>query len=190
MILLSSLIIIIFLHELGHLFAAKLCKCGVKTFSVGFGKVLLSRKFGKTVYQIALIPMGGFCELKDELSYSRSKYAFTNKRYSQKVFIALAGIIMNVITGLIAYWIFLLTGNGVFLYFAFYSILIGLSNGLPLPSLDGSFPIAFLFEKKLGKKKLYLILQSLFAKWFKWIMIINVVSLPYIFWLIYTGAVK
>lgn len=190
MILLSSLIIIIFLHELGHLLAAKICKCGVKTFSIGFGKPLVKWIFGKTVYQIAPVLLGGYCELQDELTYSRSKYAFTNKRYSQKVFIALAGIIMNIITGLIGYCLFLLTDNGVCLYFAFYSILIGLSNGLPLPSLDGSFPIAFLFEKKLGKKKLYSILQSLFAKWFKWLMIINIISLPYMFWLIYTGIMK
>lgn len=189
MILLCSLIIIVFCHELAHLLAAKLFKCGVKTFSIGFGPKLCGFKFGKTYYQIAPILLGGFCELQDELKYSRSKYAFTNKTYTQKVIISLAGIAMNLWTGLIAYWLYMWTYNPTFLIFAIYSILIGGSNLLPCPALDGSFWIAFLFEKKLGKKKLYSILTSLFAKWFKWIMILNAISLPYLFWMIYKGYI-
>jgi regulator of sigma E protease len=107
MIFLVSLVIIIFLHELGHLLAAKLFKCGVKTFSVGFGKPLVKWTFGKTVYQIAPILLGGFCELQDELKYTRSKYSFTNKTYIQKVIISYAGIGMNCWSALIAYGIFL-----------------------------------------------------------------------------------
>ena len=146
MILLGSLIFIILIHELGHLLAAKICKCGVKTFSVGFGKPLFKFTYNKTVYQIAPIQLGGYCELKGELDYSRSKYAFTNKTYIEKVFIALAGILMNLWSGLVSYCLFLLTHNNIFILFAFYSIVIGLSNALPIPALDGSYPIMFLFE--------------------------------------------
>lgn len=189
MILFPSLILIIVLHELGHLWAAKLCKCGVTRFSIGFGKPLFKFMWNNTSYEIAPILLGGFCSLKGELEYSRSKYAFTNKSYSQKLFISFAGVLMNVITGLLSYYFFTISYNLVFFLFAFYSITIGLSNLLPIPCLDGSFWIAFLFEKKLGKKKLYGILKSLFSKWFKWLTIINVVTLPYLGWLIYKGQI-
>lgn len=190
MILICSLVIIIFLHELGHLLAAKLCKCGVKTFSVGFGPKIWGLKFGKTYYQIAPMLLGGYCELQGEMFYSKSKYAFTNKTYSQKIFISLAGILMNVLSGLISYYLFLITYNSIFFYFAYYSIAIGLSNLLPIPALDGSFIFAFLLEKKLGKKKAYKVISSLFSKWLRWLLILNILSIPYLGWLIWTGAIK
>lgn len=189
MILLFSLFFIVLFHELGHLWAAKLCKCGVKVFSVGFGRPLFKFTWHKTTYQFCPILFGGYCELQSELKYSRSKYAFTNKTYSQKVFISFAGIIMNIITGLFSFGIFLLTRNGIFLIFAIYSILMGLTNALPIPSIDGSFWIAFLFEKKYGKKKCYEKIEKIFQMWFKWIMILNVLSIPYIIWLIISGKI-
>jgi len=189
MILLLSLIVIIFLHELGHLLAAKLFKCGVKTFSIGFGKPFFVFKTKKTNYQITPILLGGFCELQDELKYTRSKYSFTNKTYTQKVIISLAGVAMNCWSAIIAYGIYLLTFNDVFIIFGFYSTILGLSNALPIPALDGSYPIAFLFEKKFGKRKCYEIIQSLFGKWFKWIMILNLLSIPYLVYIIWKGYI-
>jgi membrane-associated protease RseP (regulator of RpoE activity) len=189
MILICSLIIIIIVHELGHLWAAKFCKCGVKVFSVGFGKVLWSKKIGKTVYQIAAFPMGGFCQLQGELEYSRSKYAFTNKTYSQKLLIIFAGILMNIFTGLLAYGLFHFTLNKTFLLFAYYSVFMGLSNALPIPSLDGSYWIIFLFEKCWGKRKAYRVWGNIVDHFFKWIMILNILTLPYLIWLIYKGKI-
>jgi len=186
MILLGSLVIIIFLHELGHLLAAKLFKCGVEVFSIGFGKPFWSKKIGSTTYQISPILLGGFCQLKDELKYTRSKYSFTNKTYLQKVIISYAGIGMNCWSALIAYGMFILTGNIIFIMFGLYSLLIGLSNAIPIPALDGSYPIAFLFEKKLGKKKCYEKVKAIFGVWFKWIMILNILSIPYLGWLLIT----
>ena len=189
MILLCSLLIIIVCHEFGHLFAAKWLKCGVTRFSVGFGKVLLSKKIGKTIYQLALIPLGGFCELRGEMQYTRSKFAFVNKTYTQKAIISLAGIAVNCWMAVIAYGIYLLTYNEVFVIFGFYSMAIGLSNLLFIPCLDGFYPIIFLFEKRWGKKKTYRIWGSICKKWFFWLMVLNILSLPYLGWLIWTGAI-
>lgn len=189
MILFYSLIIIIFVHELGHLMAAKLFKCGVTKFSIGFGPAIVKFTYGKTVYQIAPILLGGYCQLKDELKYTRSKYSFTNKTYLQKVIISYAGIGMNCLSALVAYGLFLVTYNPVFIIFGFYSAMIGLSNGLPIPALDGAYPIAFLFEKKYGKKKCYEKITKLFSAWFKWLMILNILSIPYLIWMIYTGQI-
>lgn len=189
MILLYSLFLIIAIHELGHFITAKMFGCRVKTFSVGFGNPFVSKKIGETNYQICPIILGGYVELQDELSYSRSKKSFTNKTYIQKVIISLAGISMNCWSAVVAYWLYVLTNNQAFFIFGFYSMAIGLSNLLPIPSLDGSYPIIFLFEKLWGKKKTYERWTKINQSFFKWLMIINILSIPYLGWLIYTGQI-
>lgn len=186
MILLLSLIVLIFLHELGHLVVAKLCNCKVEEFAIGFGRSLWTKQIGSTLYKINILPFGGYCKLYKELEYSKSKFAFTNKTYTQKVAIALAGIFVNVVTGIIG----ILVGNyftiNWLFAFGYYSILIGLSNILPIPCLDGSFPFFVLLEKKMGKKKAYAFISVLFAKWFKYLMILNwgCIILWAIYWLV------
>jgi len=96
---------------------------------------------------------------------------------------------MNCWSAILAYGIFLLTGNTVFAIFGFYSVIIGLSNALPIPALDGSFWIVFLFEKKYGKKKCYEKVKRLFEVWFKWLMILNILSIPYLIYIIYKGQI-
>jgi regulator of sigma E protease len=54
---------LIFFHELGHFLAARFFNMGVKTFSLGFGPAIFSFKQGKTVYQVAAVPLGGFVSL-------------------------------------------------------------------------------------------------------------------------------
>lgn len=190
MIFLLSLILIIIIHEAGHFFAAKLSKCKVEIFAIGFGKSIFEKKIGETIYQFNWILFGGFCKLKDELNYSRSKYAFTNKTYTQKVFIALAGIGLNVITGILAIIIGKLFFNYYLYIFGFYSIIVGLSNLIPVPALDGSYPIFFLLEYKLGKKRTYKLMTSLFSKFMKWIMILNLLSVPFLIYWLFTGQIS
>jgi len=51
----------IFVHELGHLLAAKRCGAKVERFALGFGPVIWSRKGRDGVeYRLALIPIGGY----------------------------------------------------------------------------------------------------------------------------------
>ena len=54
---------VVFFHELGHFLAAKISNVAVGRFSVGFGKALWSREFGGTLYQVAVLPCGGFVEI-------------------------------------------------------------------------------------------------------------------------------
>lgn len=184
MVLLYSLIIIIIIHETGHLIAAKLCKCQVDTFAIGFGKTLFQKRIGKTNYQINIFPMGGFCKLRGELAFSNDPEAFTNKKYFQKVFIAYAGIIMNLISGIPAMIIGTKLGILPLFAFGYYSVIIGLSNGLPIPALDGSYPFWFLLEFFIGKEKAYKLIKKVFGVSFVIIMILNIISIPWIIQLI------
>lgn len=66
------LFFLIFFHELGHFFAAKIFGVKVEAFSIGFGPVLLHRKKGDTDYRLSLIPVGGYCAMKCEKDFQKS----------------------------------------------------------------------------------------------------------------------
>lgn len=54
------IVLLIAIHEYGHLLAAKLCGIPVKRFSIGFGPKLFGFKLGETSYWFSLIPLGGY----------------------------------------------------------------------------------------------------------------------------------
>jgi regulator of sigma E protease len=60
-LLLLSLLIVI--HELGHLVAAKLAGIPVASFSVGLGPKLWTRRWGQVEYALRALPLGGFVML-------------------------------------------------------------------------------------------------------------------------------
>ena len=181
---LSSLIILIILHELAHLIVAKTVKCNVEKFSIGFGKSLYSKKIGNTVYQIAPVIFGGYCTLEGELEKSESPNAFVNLKYRNKVFISLAGCFLNIIMGIACcflakkfnlYWLW---------YFGMFSIMAGAGNLLPVPGLDGSHPILMLLEKFMNKDKSILLINKLVKIFTRILIISNVCILP---WFIFKG---
>ena len=181
-ILFFSLLICIMLHELGHLIAAKMCKCTVIRYSIGFGKpILWSKKIGETIYQITLWLLGGYCELKDELYYSRSKRSFTNLPYSKKFIISIAGIVVNVVTGAIATFIGLALYNNTLITFGVISISLGLTNALPIaPCIDGGYIVFYpIYIKKYGKKQGILKFAKVSQISFKILMWLNIVSIPF-----------
>lgn len=53
----------IFVHELGHFVAARLCGMVVEVFSIGFGPAIWSRKVNGIVYKISWVPIGGYVAL-------------------------------------------------------------------------------------------------------------------------------
>lgn len=98
------------LHEFGHFIVAKLLKIRVETFSVGFGPRLFGRKFGHTDYRVSAIPLGGYVKLGGDESNSPIEGAgavdipphemFNLRPRYQRILVALAGPVMNVITAL------------------------------------------------------------------------------------------
>ena len=164
-----SLFFIILIHELSHLIVAKICKVGVEIYSIGLGKKLFGFKFHNTEYRISLIPFGGYCKLEGETNLSKSPTAFSNKRYSLKLFVILAGCIANMITGLIALYLI----KPLFL-FGYLSFWMGVANLIPFPALDGAFPFLLLLEKKYGKEKGLKIVEKIVRYGFTILMILQV----------------
>jgi regulator of sigma E protease len=98
------------LHEFGHFIVAKLLKIRVETFSVGFGPRLFGMKRGNTDYRVSAIPLGGYVKLGGDESNAPlegagsldipPKEMFNLRPRWQRILVALAGPIMNVLTAL------------------------------------------------------------------------------------------
>ncbi|HBN81410.1 MAG TPA: RIP metalloprotease RseP, partial [Ruminococcaceae bacterium] len=57
---------IIFIHEFGHFFTAKLSGIRVNEFAVGMGPTLFHVQKGETQYSLRLLPIGGYCAMEGE----------------------------------------------------------------------------------------------------------------------------
>ncbi len=57
------MMVLIVLHELGHMIVAKLCGMRVERFSIFFGRPLWSLRRGETEYRIGWIPAGGYVKI-------------------------------------------------------------------------------------------------------------------------------
>jgi len=51
---------LILAHEFGHFIVAKATGMRVEEFSIGFGRYLISKRIGETVYGISMLPLGGY----------------------------------------------------------------------------------------------------------------------------------
>ncbi len=102
--------VIIFVHELGHFLVAKACGVRVNEFALGMGPKVFS--FGKheTTYSLRLFPLGGFCAMEGEDEDSDDPKAYGNKPVWQRIFVVIAGVVMNFLLGFLV----LLVAIGLF----------------------------------------------------------------------------
>ena len=109
--------ILVFVHEFGHFIVARVTGVEVSAFSIGFGKVLWSRKDAKgTVWKISAGPLGGYCQFlgdadasssvsdtKVELTEEQKKRAFAFQSPYKKLSIVLAGPGFNYLFAILIY---------------------------------------------------------------------------------------
>lgn len=104
---------LIFVHELGHLLAAKLVGVKVLRFSLGFGPAFARLRIGETEYCLAPIPLGGYVTLlghsPDEVvNPQESDRALRNKPLWARYLVLGAGPAFNLILPLLLYFAFFL----------------------------------------------------------------------------------
>lgn len=112
--------ILVFIHELGHYLAAKICKIRTDVFAIGFGKRLIGWNRingfslgslpkdldlqGNTDFRISLLPLGGYVKIVGmidesfDTSFAKEEpkpYEFRSKPIYQKLLVITAGIMMN-----------------------------------------------------------------------------------------------
>lgn len=111
-IFVGALMILVFIHELGHFLAAKLFGMRVERFSVGFPPRIWGFQKGETDYCIGATPLGGYVKIAgmvDEsmdtefLNKDPEPWEYRSKPVWQRMVVITAGVIFNMI---LAFFIF------------------------------------------------------------------------------------
>ena len=100
---------LILIHEVGHCIVAKLCKVKVNEFAIGFGKVIWQKQGKETKYSLRMIPLGGFCSMEGEEEASDSEGSFSKASVWKRIAIVVAGAAVNIIFGIIVYFVLVST---------------------------------------------------------------------------------
>jgi regulator of sigma E protease len=102
---------LIFFHELGHFFFARLFGVRVEVFSIGFGPKIFKYLKNGTEYAISIIPLGGYVKMfgddpfaETPLSDDEKKVAFNHKTKWARFWIVFGGPLANLI---LAYFLYL-----------------------------------------------------------------------------------
>jgi regulator of sigma E protease len=121
--------LLVTIHEYGHFQVARWCGVKVLKFSIGFGKPLWQKSFGKdnTQFVLATIPLGGFVKMLDErelraeqvanpelpkINYSEAELqrAFNRQSVWKRIAIVIAGPLANLLLAIVLYWCLFMLG--------------------------------------------------------------------------------
>lgn len=103
---LLAIMILVFIHELGHFLFAKLFKMRVDKFSVGFPPKIFGVKLGETEYVLGATPLGGYVKIvgmvdesmdTEQLSAEPQPYEFRAKPIWQRILVICGGVMFNII---------------------------------------------------------------------------------------------
>jgi len=103
---LLAIMILVFVHELGHFLFAKLFKMRVEKFSIGFPPKILGKKFGDTEYVVGLTPLGGYVKISgmvdesmdtENLASEPEPWEFRSKPVWQRIIVITAGVVFNMV---------------------------------------------------------------------------------------------
>lgn len=114
---LITLGILVFIHELGHYIAARLVNAKVEEFAIGLGWKLWGKKIGETEYRLNLLPLGGYVKILGESEKEKADDPrdLRNKTPLQRIFVMVAGVVMNFVLASIIYYVLFM-----FIGFKFY----------------------------------------------------------------------
>ncbi len=110
--LILGLSLLVGLHELGHMLAAKWFGMRVEKYAIGFPPKIFSKKIGETEYMLGMIPLGGFVKITgmvdesldtEALKEDPKPWEFRAKPAWQRLIVMMGGIIVNIITGIVIY---------------------------------------------------------------------------------------
>ncbi len=110
--------VLVFIHELGHFLAARFFGVKVHVFSIGFGKRLFAKEFKGTLWQVSLIPLGGYVKMKGQDDSNPSLIetgddSYNTKKPWQRIVILFAGPFANFLLAAVFYFFIAILGNNV-----------------------------------------------------------------------------
>ncbi len=112
LIFVGALMILVFIHELGHFLAAKLFGMRVERFSVGFPPRIWGFQKGDTDYCIGATPLGGYVKISgmvdesmdtEHLAQEPQPWEYRSKPVWQRMVVITAGVIFNMILAFFIY---------------------------------------------------------------------------------------
>ncbi|NNM79958.1 MAG: RIP metalloprotease RseP [Gallionella sp.] len=112
----GAIVLLVVFHEYGHYWVARRCGVKVLRFSLGFGKVIYSKRFAHsdTEWVISAVPLGGYVRMLDEregeVAPAELRYAFNRKPVWQRMAIVVAGPLANFLLAIVLYWILFMHG--------------------------------------------------------------------------------
>lgn len=110
--LILGLSLLVGLHELGHMLAAKAFGMRVEKYAIGFPPKIWSKQIGETEYSVGALLLGGFVKISGMIDESLDTktmnsepepWEFRAKPAWQRLIVMLGGIIVNVITGVVVF---------------------------------------------------------------------------------------
>jgi regulator of sigma E protease len=112
----GAIALLVVFHELGHYWVARRCGVRVLRFSVGFGKVIYSKRFANsgTEWVISAIPLGGYVKMLDEregeVAPEDLPYTFNRQPVLRRMAIVVAGPLANFMLAIMLYWVLFVHG--------------------------------------------------------------------------------
>lgn len=95
----AMLLVLVLVHEWGHLIVAKWAGCNVEEFGFGFPPKLIGKMWRGTLYSFNLIPLGGFVRIEGENmdEENPAPTSFGSKSAGKRIAILAAGVTMNLL---------------------------------------------------------------------------------------------
>lgn len=109
----GALMILVFVHELGHFLAAKFFGMRVERFSIGFPPRIWGFQKGDTDYCIGATPLGGYVKISgmidesmdtEHLDKEPEEWEYRSKPVWQRIITITAGVIFNMILAFVIYF--------------------------------------------------------------------------------------
>jgi len=90
---------LIFIHELGHFWAARATGVRVEEFAVGFGPAIVKHKRNGILYRLNWVPLGGYVRMlgEDNPESANAPDNFNNRPIWARILVISAGVIMNML---------------------------------------------------------------------------------------------
>lgn len=161
---------LVFIHEGGHFLVAKLCKVKVNEFAIGFGPIIYTKEKGGTKYALRLIPLGGFVSMEGEEERSDAEGSFSNASIWKRIAIASAGGLVNVIFGLLVYFVLVASISDIYIgliavkdftILVFMSLKDLFTGGLTPNQMVGIVGISDIVVNTAGFKEYFSIMASI-----------------------------
>ncbi|HAW44887.1 MAG TPA: RIP metalloprotease RseP [Sutterella sp.] len=108
--------VLVSVHEFGHFLVAYLSGVKILAFSIGFGRPIYRKKFGRdaTEFRVSILPLGGYVSMYGEdpenPEHLANPRSFVAQSLGKRFAIVAAGPIANFLLAIVLYWFIAVTG--------------------------------------------------------------------------------